>query len=525
MADKNTVPYWALPEPATPAPPKGETSASDWLGVTTRAIAPYATAAGFGAAAGAPFAGVGAAPGAAGGVASLGLSDLGTAVYNLATPLWGGERVPLPSETIQNLYGQVGIGTAPKTREQQVFSDVLQAATGGGAQAMSARNLANIAKSPQARNWMAALAANPRGQIGAAAGGAAAPSIAANYFGITDPLALMGLSLAGGGAGAKMTTPKVKVPTVEDLGARAAQAYKQAEAAGVRVAQPELNTLFSGINSELGKLQYIAGNHPEVRRQLAIIQNEFKGPMSLERLDKLHSDIASKARTITNDRTRLLMETVAHKLDDFIDNLSPAQTTAGNARGGVAALTKAQQLYRSKKQLTTVDDAITAARNRAQANGTPLGQNLRSEFSKILNNKRLFGRLSPEVQDAVKSVATGTPMSRGLNVVGALSPLNRNALAAELLAGFGMWSATQHVPSGVLAAGTLAAAGGGAKMAANRMVMPQAQRARAVAAGMPIPYKSGVRSVRGQQVLQAPQTGERAKQRKDVYEIPWWAKK
>src|SRR5512137_2533723 len=65
-------------------------------GVATRALAPYATAAGLGAAAGAPFAGVGAVPGAAGGVLSLGVGDIGTGIYNLAAPLFGGERVPLP---------------------------------------------------------------------------------------------------------------------------------------------------------------------------------------------------------------------------------------------------------------------------------------------------------------------------------------------------------------------------------------------------------------------------------------------
>lgn len=521
-------PSWVLPDDAVKAKPipalPPETTPGDWLGVATRAIAPYATAAGFGAAAGAPFAGVGAAPGAAGGVTALGLSDIGTAVYNLATPLWGGQRAPLPSETIQNLYGKAGIGMKPKTREQQVFSDVLQASVGVGSQALAANRLAQITKSPQKRNWFNYFASNPRAQVGAAAGGAAAPSVAANYFNVENPWALMGLSLAGGGAGAKVASPKLKIPTLDDLNVQAGQAYQRAEQAGVRVAQPELNSLSNAINQELTGLHYIAGNHPEVRRQLAIIQQEFRGPMSLGRLDKLHSDIAAKARTITNDRTRLMMETVAHKLDDFIDNLQPGQTTAGNAKVGVAALNEAQQIYRNKKQLSLMDDAITVARNRAQTNSTPLGQNLRTEFGKILNNKRVFSRLSPEVQAAVKDVANGTPTSRALDVLGKLSPANKTVVIPELMAGLATWGATQHAPGSLMLTGGLMSAGAASKNVANRMAVPRAQQARAIASGTPIPYKSGVRSARGQGVAQAPEIGERAKTRKDVYELPWWAK-
>ena len=94
--------------PRAKAPRTGMDKATQVAGVAANALLPYATAAGMGAMAGAPFAGVGAVPGAAGGVLALGLGDIGTSAYNLAAPLFGGQRVSLPSETMQRGYQQMG---------------------------------------------------------------------------------------------------------------------------------------------------------------------------------------------------------------------------------------------------------------------------------------------------------------------------------------------------------------------------------------------------------------------------------
>ena len=117
---KDEIPSWALdavetagPPPPPPAPSFGDT-AQQWLGVTSRALAPYATAATLGGAAAAPT-GVGIPVGAAGGVLALGLGDLATGAYNLAAPAFGGRRVQLPSETIQNQFVRMGAGRAPQT--------------------------------------------------------------------------------------------------------------------------------------------------------------------------------------------------------------------------------------------------------------------------------------------------------------------------------------------------------------------------------------------------------------------------
>lgn len=522
MADK--APSWVLKDGKAPPPPEPDLvdTIGEYAQVGTRALAPYATAASLGAAAGAPFAGVGAGPGAAGGVITLGLGDLLTGGYNLVAPVFGGDRRPLPSETIQNAFERIGVGKAPTTAGQQVFSDVLQAGTGGFGQAKSAQTLSNLAGSPRLQNWMRLLGENARGQTGASIGGAAAPSIAANYFNVENPYALTGLSLAGGLAGGKAATPKVNIPTTENLKVRAQAAYKNAEQSGVRVAQPALTNLGADVRTRLGNVQYDPGTQPKVRKWLGILDKNFTGPISFQKLDALHSDIMAEARTERNDRTRMMLQEIGGALDDFITNINPAQITAGDAAAAKTALKQARELWRSKSQLSMLDDAAEAAANRSQQSNTSFGDSLRNEYKKIVNNKRAFSRLSPEAQKAVKAVANGTAPSRFFDALGKLSPTNRSAALAELMLGGGLFYQLQH-PSTLLVPATLAATGGGGKLVANRMAAGQAQRARATVTGTPMPRGWSLMAPATQQALQARQRGETATRRRDVTETPFWA--
>lgn len=524
MARDDKVPDWAKPQ----TPKQDEATATDWLKVTADALAPYATAATLGAAAGAPFGGVGAGPGAGAGVVSLGLADLGTGAYNIVSPMFGGQRLPLPSETLRRPYRALGVTQAPATPGQQVYSDVLSSAAGGYTGAKGAQQLENLMLSPSGQNFMKFLGQTPGAQAAAGGGGAALPSVAANYFNVTDPNALMGLSLAGSMAGGKMATPSPRIPTVNELTARANTAYDAVKKAGVKISQPALTQLSTDIDAALLDKDFVLANHPEVRTKLRVLKSELgAGPIDLKRLDSLHSDLAAKARTIRDDKTRMYMETLSHKVEDFIDKLTPAQVTAGNAPAATKALSQAQQLWKQKKELTQLDDAVAAARTRVERNEMSFGDALVSEFRKIQDSKR-FNRLSPNVQEAVIAVANGTPTKRALDVIGSLSPSNKKALAGEFLAGMGVWAATQHAPAAAVLGGTAATFGATAKTAANRMAVAGANRARATAAGVQPKNQTPfyiLSPAAQQQATMAQERGRTATQRRDTYEPPYWVMK
>lgn len=525
---KDKAPSWVLKDAKAPPPPEPTimNTLGDYAGVATRAISPYVTAATLGA----PFG----PQGAAAGVTALGATDLITGAYNLAAPMFGGQRVPLPSETIQNQFTRMGVGRAPTTPTQQVFSDVVQAGVGGGGQALGARTLAPAMTSTGGRNFMQFLGQNARGQTGASMGGALLPSAAANYGDVTNPLALTGLSLLGAVAGGKAASPKTVIPSVEDVNAQAKSTYKQMENAGVRVAQPALTDLNTDIRTNLAGVQYDPGTQPQVRKWINILDRNSRGPVSLEKLDALHSDLRAEARTVRNDRTRMMLNNMADTIDDFINGLDNTKITSGNVSAATSALKEARTLWRTKSQLGLLNDAVETAQNRSIQQKIPLGEAIRSEYRNIMRNKRAFARLTPEAQDAVRMVANGTPTTRGLEVLGALSPTSKGAILSEALTGGllfahsgGMLFTHSGSPTGaVILPAAMATTGATAKTAANRMAVSQSQRALSTAAGNPKTppiYRGPLAAPVTQQLLQAPARGQTAQKRNDKFNAPWWA--
>jgi hypothetical protein len=183
--------------------------ATQFLGVIDRAVLPYATAAGAGALAGGiPTGGLGALPGAGAGVLALGAGDLGTTLYNIGAPLFGGESMQLPSETIRQGYENVGVGRRPQTPAQEVLFSAAEGAAGGLSGAGAFNQLARKAAPGVTRNVMRELGRGVGVQTAAGAGAAAAPTIGREYAGIENPLAQFGLSVAGGMAGGRLATPR-----------------------------------------------------------------------------------------------------------------------------------------------------------------------------------------------------------------------------------------------------------------------------------------------------------------------------
>jgi hypothetical protein len=79
--------------------------------VVNPTVGPYATAAGVGAALGAPFGGVGAIPGAAFGVGALTAGDIAASMYNVGRGAVGLDPVRTPSQMIRDLYPEGIMGS------------------------------------------------------------------------------------------------------------------------------------------------------------------------------------------------------------------------------------------------------------------------------------------------------------------------------------------------------------------------------------------------------------------------------
>jgi hypothetical protein len=466
----------------------GMDKATQIAGVTTNALLPYATAAGAGALAGAPFAGVGAIPGAAGGVLSLGVGDLGTGLYNLAAPMFGGDRVPLPSETISKGYRSVGVGRAPETRGEQVYSDVLQAGVAGGGQAKAAQNLAG-AVAPRAQNFMRGLGQNARGQTAASIGAAAAPSVASNYLDVENPYALAGLSLAGGGLGAKAGTPKPKPVTSAALKDEAKKLYGAMEAEGVQITPRAMTNLAATARVKLKDLRYDRDADHVVTEAINLINKKAGKPISFEMLEELRKSVrdipyTQAGGTRGSDKERAIINALDDTIDDYMDKLTPVQTASGDTSAASSFLKEARAVRGRGYQTETLEDAFTKATATSSAADSTktFPRALRDEFAKIAKNERKLSRFDKPTQELIKKVANGTVTQNILMTLGKLSPSARLFGTQMPVYGAGYGGlATMSPTAAAIVAGTQTA-GAVAKGAANRMTRTQANRALVSAA-------------------------------------------
>jgi hypothetical protein len=469
----------------------GMDKATQVAGVTTDALLPYATAAGLGAAAGAPFAGVGAAPGAGLGVLALGVGDLGTSIYNLGGSLFGADRVPLPSETISQGYRSVGIGRAPETTNERIYSDTLKAAVGGGSTAKGFQLAENVATSPQTRNFMNMMGQNVKGQIGASVGAGAAPSVASNYFDVTNPYALTALSLASGVAGGKMATPSVKPVTAAALRKEREDLYEYMRNENVYVAPQAMTDLDTAVRALPSFARYDPNRDTLVNEALRQLKLKAGQRESFDMLDDFRRYIrdlpyAQGGKPLGSPRERAIIADIDHAIDDYMKKLTPAQTTASDPTAAKALLQKARTVGARSYQTETLENAFTKAFNasKRQDDPIPYAVGLRKRFKDIADDDRQISKFDAETQKLIRKVANGTITQKGLQALGKLAPsallfavnLKNAALGAKNTAyGTGVYFAP---------ATTAAIAGitSGAKGIANQMTKGQANRALVSAA-------------------------------------------
>jgi hypothetical protein len=476
--------------PRAKAPRTGMDKATQVAGVTSGALLPYATAAGLGAlATGVPTGGLGAPFGAGAGMLALGVGDIGTSLYNLGGSLFNADRIPLPSETISKMYRNVGVGRSPETRGEQVYSDILKAAVAGGGQAKGFQLAESAATSPQTRNFMNMMGQNIRGQVGASMGAAGAPSVASNYFDVTNPYALMGLSLAGGGMGAKVATPTPKPVTAAALKEESGKLYRAMEAENVNIAPQAMTDLGAAARTKLSTLRYDPDTDKVVNEALKLFDLKSGKPMTFDMLEKFRRSVRDLPYSEAGGKRgtpdeRAMVKALEEVIDDFMDGLTPAQTTSGNAAAANAFLTQARGVRGRGYQTETLENAFTAAtRTSSTADSTKsFPRALRDEFAKIAKNERKLSRFDKPTQELIKKVANGTVTQKILMTLGNLSPSARLFGTQMPLYGAGYGGLATLSPTTAAVVGGTQTAAAIAKGAANRMTRTQANRALVSAA-------------------------------------------
>lgn len=445
-------------------------SASRWLGVTKRALAPYIAATGTGAAIGSVVPGVGTAAGAVAGPVALGATDLANYLYNLGT---GSSNKGL-SERIQDLAVQYGLGQEPETAGQRILSTGLESAAGAGSFARGAGQIASqLPKLSTAERVATELSRAPTKQAIAGFGAGALPAVGEETgltpmlerYGIPSGVTGIGLSLVGGlGSGALSTSTEsllnrgrsaaaqqlediarnaaanksrtasvltklaetVKpeegtvAPTAADLRQQADTLYKRVDKAGVKLQPKSFNQFLDELPASLEEEGYNPDLHKAVEARIKLLEKARDQGMSLTDLDKLRSKIQTQVGSIQDPDTRRIMRNLVGSIDDFVGNTAefevpyaqrhvPLAATSEQYTGNIRQANEDLLQARKVWQQMSKTQRIENIIEKAKLSGLPVNESIRSQVRSMLDPfkpSRLRG-YTPEERAMLRNIVVG----------------------------------------------------------------------------------------------------------------------
>lgn len=285
-------------------------------------------------------------------------------------------------------------------------------------------------------------------------------------------------SLIGAGTGGltgaiagRMARPKA--PPVGDLRQQADAAYKAAERAGAVVTGSSFDDAVSRIAGKAVSKGIDKTIHPKATAALNRLIEAKGGDKSIQELELLRRVLKSAAASNEADERRIA-RIMIDKLDDYVENLKPADVVAGDVPGAVDALTTARGLWSRVRKGETIEGLIDRAKTRAsQFSGSGYENALRTEFRSLaMNPKRLRG-FTAEEQEAIRKVAEGGPVENILRFVGKFAP--RGVVSTTLSGGAGF------AAGGPLGSALLMGAGEAGRRGATAMTAGNARLASELA--------------------------------------------
>jgi hypothetical protein len=421
----------------------------------------------------------------------LAAGDVGTTGYNALANYMGWNRLNTPSETIQNAYGKIGIGAKPQTSEQALLDAIVSGAASGGGQARAFQTLARGAQSPVTRGVMTELGQQPMVQMGAGAGGAAAPTALQEYGDVSDPYALVGSSLAGSilggktaatganiGRGIRDTVRAAETPSTANLKTQAQNAYRQADEAGVVYRSGAFDNFATELDQRLAREGFDARLYPNaatamdrIRTATTTDQPGVARHQTFQDLDILRR-VAGAARNSENPAERRMGLIITQQLNDFATRPPAGAVRAGDAPEAARAVREARANWSRMSKSEEIEDAVQRAKlSPVAAEGGKIDEAIRTQFANLtreIDRGWHPGFTAAEVAN-IRRVAEGKSGSDILRMVSQLKPGTSMGGAIRTAAQLAAGTAAAGGPAGLALAVPTMAAGYGARAGRNAL--------------------------------------------------------
>lgn len=260
--------------------------------------------------------------------------------------------------------------------------------------------------------------------------------------------------------------------------------YQQADDAGVRISPEAFRSMSGRLTAEmmdggLDATQGRLGLTPNSARLAQLLDEAAQqgDGVPLSAVQRLRQQAQIPAGDIANRTEAALGSRAVTALDDFMENLSPAQVSMGDGEAASRALSQARDVWARLRRSELLEEVIDRSQN--YRSGPEAG--LRAGFQSLLNNRRLMRGFSEAEVAAMRRVVNSRDFNTILRQLGRFGlAINggSSGLGAALGAGAG------GIAGGPVGAIAVPAAATAARLASERSTTNAAQLARnLVAAG------------------------------------------
>lgn len=209
-------------------------------------------------------------------------------------------------------------------------------------------------------------------------------------------------------------------PSSDDVAAQSQALYRASEAEGVQFADAAIKDLGQ-------KLKVAAGDINDKLRPITSgtvddIDNMLTGPMTLEKFDEFRQGIGLDLKT-AKGKDKLILTRMKGMLDDFADNVAPADMTGGPR--GVEILKEARKMWQQSKKAEVVENILDSA-------DVKTGQYTQSGFANAIKTemRALYKAIqggkaqgwTKEETALIRQMAKGGSSSRLVNLLAKFSP-------------------------------------------------------------------------------------------------------
>lgn len=237
--------------------------------------------------------------------------------------------------------------------------------------------------------------------------------------------------------------PLPNIPTVNELKAKAKEAYKRVTGSGISFGQSTFDDFAdkvkSGLKDDEGFDVIVdPKNHPGASGVLEEFERRKGSYKTIDEMEALRRYVSGAANTALKggraDDARIIMM-IRDELDELVENAPVVSANPAADKMGRESLVEARDLWSRARKGEVIDELLETARLRGQGRTLGFEKELRSEFTNLAKNKKRMRGFTKAEQEAIKSVVEGGPITNVFRAIGVAAPSSIQAALASL--GFG----------------------------------------------------------------------------------------